>query len=1022
MQSLKLFDTTITLNPQQYEAVMNTKTNSLIVAGAGGGKTRCLISKIAHVLQENPDLDPRSIVAITFTKKAHQEMKQRLTDLLGSHMASSIYLGTIHSFAYRSMQKHRKIFYNILDEKDAQHQMIEIFNNNRNQFIKKAFNLKLKECDFLDSTKLSNIKYNGKRLNLSELLINFTKQLYNIYQTARDNKYPTPLSTILGYYGLRDMENLFNLVFNEYQDYKKKHKYLDFPDIMHQFNAFLKKPDGQTIKQQIKYIFVDEAQDLNHIQFEIIQQLNQVANNCSFYGDDWQAIYRFRGGHVQYMLNFRKYFTPNRVHALEYNYRSTPEIINFCGKVISKNPRQIKKSMLPVRATNFFKPKVIGLKNDTEEVKFVIKEIKSNLSLLPPLPTSSSSSSQPNYSEIAILARTNNLLEKYELALVKAKIPYRKIGGIPLLQRAHVKDMMAHLVVIEKSSEFHWRRVLMSQDNIGETTISQLMYYIKNGYCSPQQINMDHKISAIIKNPRKYLSLDPESYSLKEIKKASNIAKKLNVFSHWFKSVLNEKDWKKRVELVAQHISESIIANHNDKETTSLDNKMNDIGQLASTIVEYESVNDFIRDIHLDLDGLKRKRSNNNDDSDVGDHDNDNDNNNTEAESSDNVVTLSTVHSSKGLEWSMVFVSDASSSYFPCHNSLNFDDAIEEYEEERRLFFVACSRSKDRLYITYSEQSNSGRNFYNRSGFGNQNEMAYVTPFIADVDVNDYISVSLRKKQLMSTNTKAMKGNLTSVISNFIAARTPTTLSPYLSMFQVQSDYRRSYNIYDKHYEYPRLIDQNKLHKEFGSYLDNTISRIIYQSYDEQRIKNFPLLNSLRRREQPSYVRNYLDKHQSLQDCVPSIIKMSLTPQQALSKSQQSQASIPQIDPIAKNCLTQHYEENPKFYQEMTNAVFKLIDDSSNITIHDMVSFGDIKAELDFTFGTTLVEIKTSKYNIVKLPYVIQSLCYVHLLRQSGRTINKLVLFNPASGEVEEFYLHNWHSDSQLYNTLMNTN
>ena len=286
MQSLKLFDSTITLNPQQYEAVVDTKTNSLIVAGAGGGKTRCLISKIAYILQENPDLDPRSIVAITFTKKAHQEMKQRLTDMLGSHVASSIYLGTIHSFAYRSMQKHRKIFYNILDEKDSQHQMIEIFNNNRNQFIKKAFNLELKtkNHDFLDESKLSNIKYNGKRINLSELLVNFTKQFYNIYQTARDNKYPTPLSTILGYYGLRDMENMFNLVLTEYQDYKKKHKYLDFPDIMHQFNAFLKKPDGQTIKQQIKYIFVDEAQDFNEVQREMIS-LCVNGGRCIIVGD-----------------------------------------------------------------------------------------------------------------------------------------------------------------------------------------------------------------------------------------------------------------------------------------------------------------------------------------------------------------------------------------------------------------------------------------------------------------------------------------------------------------------------------------------------------------------------------------------------------------------------------------------------------------------------------------------------------------------------------------------------------------
>ena len=1002
MQSLKLFDSTITLNPQQYEAVVDTKTNSLIVAGAGGGKTRCLISKIAYILQQNPELDPRSIVAITFTKKAHQEMKQRLTDLLGSQLASSIYLGTIHSFAYRSMQKHRKIFYNILDEKDAQHQMIEIFNNNRNQFIKKAFNLKLKSSDFSDISKFSNIKYNGKYINLIELLINFTKQLYNIYQTARDNKYPTPLSIILGYYGLRDMENLFNLVLEEYQDYKKKHKYLDFPDIMHQFNAFLKKPDGQSIKQQIKYIFVDESQDLNHIQFEIIQQLNQMANNCSFYGDDWQAIYRFRGGHVQYMLNFRKYFTPNRVHTLEYNYRSTPEIINFCSKVISKNPRQIKKSMLPVRATNFFKPKVISLKNDTEEVNFVISEIKSNVSLL----SQTTKSSQPNYSEIAILTRTNNLLEKYELALVKAKIPYRKIGGVPLLQRAHVKDMMAYLIVTEKSSEFHWRRVLMSQKSMDESTITQLMYYIKNGYCSSSKKNMDHKISTIIKNPRKYLTLDPAIYSLKEAKKASNIAKKLNIFSHWFKNIMAELDWKKRVEAVAQHISESIIANHNDKELTSLDNKLNDIEQLVSTIMEYNSVNDFIRDIHLDLDGLEKEKNNNDD-----------------LNESENIITLSTVHSSKGLEWSMVFVSDASSTYFPCHNSLNFDDAMEEYEEERRLFFVACSRSKDRLYITYSEQSNSGRffnNYKNKNGFGNKNETVYITPFVTDIDVNDYISVSLRKKQLMSTNTKAMKGNLTSIISNFIAVKTPTTLSPYLSIFQVPSEYRRSYNIYDKHYEYPRIIEQNKLHREFGSYLDNVIGRIIYQSYDEQRIQNFPLLNSLRCKEQPSYIRNYLDKHQSLQDCIPSIIKMSLTPQQVLNKFNNS--SISQIDPIAKDCLVQHFEENPNFYKEIYNALLKLIGNTKDITIHDMVSFGDIKAELDFTFGTTLVEVKTSKYNIIKLPYVIQSLCYVYLLRKTGRTINRLVLFNPASGEIEEFDLHNWHSDSQLYNAIMNIN
>ncbi|MBA43125.1 MAG: hypothetical protein CMF62_03835 [Magnetococcales bacterium] len=321
-----------TLNENQRKAVENIEGNNIIIACPGSGKTHTLISKVVNLIK-NHNINPEFIYLITFTKKASCEMSNRLKKFI----KELPYVGTLHSLAYRTLQKYHNINYTILDDKDS------------NKFLKEAVDLIL-EKNLDDDIKSSIYK-----------LINITYDKMGCDYEVNLDKY----------------KNIIEKIFKEYQIKKDKYNYLDFNDLMRKFYEFLQLDISNDFKNNVKYILFDEYQDVNPIQDLILKSMNKN-QNLTVVGDDAQAIYAFRGSDVSYIINFENQYEKIKKFHLEKNYRSPPPIINLCNDIISNNKMQLDKRMVPISDTIKIKPKVTGFETSQLEVSYIINQIVKN--------------------------------------------------------------------------------------------------------------------------------------------------------------------------------------------------------------------------------------------------------------------------------------------------------------------------------------------------------------------------------------------------------------------------------------------------------------------------------------------------------------------------------------------------------------------------------------------------------------------------------------------------------------------
>ncbi len=415
------------LNPAQYEAVITTEGPVLVIAGAGTGKTQTLVYRVARLVESG--VNPQSILLLTFTRKAAQEMLRRAAALIDSR-CEKVSGGTFHSFANMILRKFaEKIGYpnnfTILDQSDAE----DVINLIR-----------------------TNLGFDKQRKRFPK-----KQTLYDIISLAINKQ--TTIEHILSTQYPQFIEFLddIKLLKDEYEKFKKKNALLDYDDLLLKLKELLEKDEDfrRYIHKNYKYIMVDEYQDTNKLQAEIVKLLGGTSRNIMVVGDDSQSIYSFRGANFKNIINFPQDFPDAKIITIEENYRSTQAILNFTNQIIAS---MIEKYPKRLYTRNEFGelPSIIAAQNTTLESKFVVDKIlelrEEGISLL----------------DIAVLFRSGYISYDLEIELNKAGIPYKKFGGIKFIETAHIKDLISFLRILNNPiDKISWFRVLQLLSGIG---------------------------------------------------------------------------------------------------------------------------------------------------------------------------------------------------------------------------------------------------------------------------------------------------------------------------------------------------------------------------------------------------------------------------------------------------------------------------------------------------------------------------------------------------------------------------
>lgn len=425
------------LNPAQQEAVKCIDAPSLVIAGAGSGKTRVLTYKIAYLMQQG--IDPWSILALTFTNKAAREMRERIGRLVGEHEASMLWMGTFHSIFYRILRYESDTIgfsnhFTIYDDRDSENLVKTI----------------IREMGLDDKQYRPGVV--AHRISEAKNELIRPEQYAKDFQLMRRDQ-NTRMSRI-------------NEVYAKYQQRLKQADAMDFDDLLLYTYILLKEhPDiRQKYEDKFQFVLVDEYQDTNYAQHQIVWLLTEHRQRVSVVGDDAQSIYSFRGARIDNILNFQKSYNDARLFKLEQNYRSTQNIVNAANSVIHKNQRQIHKDVYS-RNDEGELIEVCEAYSDKEEAAIVARKIQEL-----------TRNNQYNFGQITILYRTNSQSKSFEDEFKRRRYPYRIYGGMSFYQRKEVKDALAYLrLAVNPNDEEAFRRVInYPARGIGKTTLDKV--------------------------------------------------------------------------------------------------------------------------------------------------------------------------------------------------------------------------------------------------------------------------------------------------------------------------------------------------------------------------------------------------------------------------------------------------------------------------------------------------------------------------------------------------------------------
>ena len=495
------------LNEAQKQAVVNTEGPTMVIAGAGSGKTRVLTYRIAHMMQKG--VDPFNILSLTFTNKAAKEIKERISKIVGRGEARNLWMGTFHSVFARILRSeaeklHYPSNFTIYDTSDAKSLLKDI----------------MKQVGVDDKTYKPALVLN-RISSAKNNLMSAQAYLNNVTIQAEDRQMGKPkIGEIYKLYEQR----CFRAGAMDFDDLLFKTNVLlrDFPDVLHKY------------QHRFKYILVDEYQDTNYSQYLIVKKLAAVTENLCVVGDDAQSIYAFRGANIQNILNFEKDYPDMKTFKLEQNYRSTQNIVNAANSAIKNNKEQLKKDVWTSNEEGS-RIKVTHSLTDNEEGRQVansIFETKLN--------------NQAHNDAFAILYRTNAQSRSMEEALRKRDIPYKIYGGLSFYQRKEIKDILAYCrMVINPSDEEALKRVInYPARGIGKTTLDRIMFTANENELSLWEVIRNIKtinagVSAAVQNKLADFAIMIRNFAsqletLNAYDLASNIAQSTGILKEHF--------------------------------------------------------------------------------------------------------------------------------------------------------------------------------------------------------------------------------------------------------------------------------------------------------------------------------------------------------------------------------------------------------------------------------------------------------------------------------------------------------
>ena len=597
------------LNPAQFEAASALNGAYLIIAGAGTGKTRTLVYRVARLVELG--YDPKSILLLTFTRKAANEMMNRAAILLDNR-CSKILGGTFHSFANLTLRKYYKAVnldssFTILDQGDSED----------------VINLIRSQAGFISKEKrFPNKQTLNKVFSLS---VNTGKPV----EVMIEESYPHFLDQLDK---IMDIKKIFS-------EYKRKNNLLDYDDLLVYLKNFLHdlSPSAKSLLSTIKFVMVDEYQDTNKLQADVVMGLTQLNKNIMVVGDDSQSIYSFRGANFKNIIEFPILFPETKIIKLEENYRSVQPVLDFTNKIIEGAVEKYEKHLYTGR-TGGELPFIVAASTENLQSKFIVDKILDLREEGVPL------------KDIAVLFRSSFFSFDFEIEFNKANIPFQKFGGMKFIETAHIKDVLAFLRIAANPKDIvSWYRVLLLHEGVGPKTAQKIL---------------DELATA-----RLTIKANPDAQT--SFRYNDTIAKLFQLLYqlHTKQGLPSEK-----AQLVIDYYYPIFKDKYDD-----FNKRKKDLDIFLNITENYKSLDSLLADMAIEpiIDSVIDIEA---------------------TDKEEEYVTLSTIHSAKGLEWHSVFIIHAVEGFFPSSRSVENLDTL---EEERRLMYVASTRAKQNLFITY---------------------------------------------------------------------------------------------------------------------------------------------------------------------------------------------------------------------------------------------------------------------------------------------------------------------------------
>lgn len=617
------------LNEAQREAVINTEGPSLVIAGAGAGKTRVLTYRIAHLLHKG--IPASKILALTFTNKAAREMKDRIAGIVGSDVARFLWMGTFHSIFARILR--------IEGERLGYKPNFTIYDTSDSKSLIRSI---IKEMNLDDNIYKPGVicaRISAAKNNL------VTASMYSADPSVQE-------------YDKTCRMPLLHEIYKSYSMRCYRANAMDFDDLLMNTNILLRDfPEVlEHYQNKFQYILVDEYQDTNYAQYLILKKLSAVHHNLCVVGDDAQSIYSFRGARIENILEFRNDYSGCRLFKLEQNYRSTKTIVEAANTIIANNEGQIKKNVFSLNEKGE-KIQVMQSLTDTEEGFNIASDIFDKRFSL-----------RLNWSDFAVLYRTNAQSRIFEETFRRKNIPYKIYGGLSFYERKEIKDILAYFrIVINHEDEEALRRTInYPKRGIGDTTVSKIFELATALNVSPW---------SIVSGAEKY----PEHFNSGTVKKLSGYCELINNLSSG--SDGDDAYSRAREIAMASGIFRELREGTSPEEVSRFENLeelLNGIKiftEEAETNGEPSTLEAYLANVSL-----------------LTDQD-------TEKEEDRDKVTLMTMHSAKGLEFKHVYIAGMEDTLFPSPMSAGNP---RELEEERRLFYVAVTRAEKMATLSYA--------------------------------------------------------------------------------------------------------------------------------------------------------------------------------------------------------------------------------------------------------------------------------------------------------------------------------